>query len=156
MAATSTPVAHYGVTLSYATSSGGSYTEITDIKMLTPPNIDRGEVDITNLASPDMVKEFFPGWINIGEIPFTAYFTDTRYTLFLGTFMEAVPEDALYWWKIQLPAVGADTVGASIVAPGFLQSMNLSEITTQGDGVVELPCAIKVTGDIIFTEGSAA
>lgn len=45
-------------------SIGGTAVKVTSV---TPPSLKRGSIDVTNLDSPDNIKEFVPGMLEAGD-----------------------------------------------------------------------------------------
>jgi hypothetical protein len=139
----------------YYSDDNVTYTELTDVRLVTPPNLTRGDVDVTVLASPNAIKEYIPGWRELGELPFELLFTDDIFTDILALYND---NDA-YYWKIIFPLVGAEVTGAQIITVGYLKAVGISELNTEDNGVM-IPCSIKLTpnaaGSVYFTYTEAS
>lgn len=65
----------YGSKFELGTAPGAStYTEISEVDDLTPPNEKADVLDATNFQSPDGYKEFIAGMVDPGECKFTMNF----------------------------------------------------------------------------------
>lgn len=139
-----------GTTLSYSTTSGGTYTVLAAVKSITPPSPKRAEADATALDSPNMTREKMPSWANSGDCSFTAYFGKTQFAALLGFFTAAT----LLYWKVTFPMVGAEAAGSVFPFSGYVTEVGFDQISTDDQGIVMCPFKIAVTGLPTFTPGA--
>lgn len=139
----------YTSKISYS-STGSSYTDITDCRLITPPNMEVGDVDTTHLESASAAKEYIAGWLEGGEVPFEIHFHKTQFdtirTIFTGR--------TTYYWKITLPLISGESTPSSFVIQGHVKSFGFSEISSDSDDTLRVPITVKVTGLPTFTAGS--
>ena len=140
----------YGTTFGYATVIGGPYTTLTDVKAITPPSGERGEVDVTHLTSANFTREFRKSWRTPGEASAMLYFHKAAYAT-LKTFADNF---ITYFWKITLPLIDSEATNTTLIFAAEVKNLTIEEITSDGDSVVMMNVAFRTTGDTTFTPGA--
>lgn len=136
-------------------SNGTDYTALTDVKILKPPNMTRGDTDVTYLESTGGWKEFFGSWKDAGEINFTMYFAKAQFaTVFSSTIFNNDPGTDPLYWRINFQPISGETTPSRIVVRGYLKNIDWSEMSTDSDDAVTVPCGIKCSGQPTFTAGT--
>lgn len=145
----------YKTKLEYSTVGAGSWTEVTSIKLLKPPEMAAGESKITVLNQADIFHRWMKGWVDAGMIEFEAYHEDvgTQHSTLLA-LMALAPDVADRDWRISAPTISAQTTPARIVCTGFLSKIGNSERSADSDDAWSMPCAIRLNGGITFTVAS--
>lgn len=134
----------YGTKLQYDADGTPPFTDLTDLRGVTPPNPERGEAEITHLESAGMAREYMASWINTGEVPFTGYYTKAQFNTLLG-FLAA---GTTYYWRVLFPLIGAEATNGYVAFQGFVKKVGFDEITTEDDGTIKCPFTIKTTGSM--------
>lgn len=137
----------YGTNLSYS-ANGSTYTDLTDIVSIDPPNISVGESETTVIDSTGAYKEFIPSWAEAGELSFTCRFAKAQYNTLVG-FLRAV-----YYWKITFPLISGETTASTLVGQGFITEIGITEGSAESDDVYDVEVTIRYTGAVTFTAGS--
>lgn len=130
----------YGSTLQLGNGATPEvFMDIAEIIDLTPPNMSRDEIDVSNHDSSDGYKEYIPGWRDGGEVAVRANWLPTNTTHDATTGMLAsFNNDDAHNWRIVLP-----NNLLTIPLRGFLTAFEPDlPIEEQGD----LTMTIKVTG----------
>lgn len=126
-----------GVTLSRrTTASPAAYTAISQVKDVTPPQLELGTVETTHLLSA--AREFMPTIHDGGEVSFNLEFdpADAQH-MALDTSWRAKTVET---WRITMD----DEDGTLIDFTGFITTFGIDQLTV--DSVVMIPCAIRITG----------
>lgn len=140
--------------LEYSTN-GTDYTALTDVKILKPPNMTRGDTDITYLESEEGWKEFFGSWKDAGELNFTMYFAKTQFTTVFGTtIFNSLPGADTLYWRVNLPLLSGETTPSRIIVRGYMKTVDWSEMSTDSDDALTVPCTIKCSGKPAYTAGT--
>jgi hypothetical protein len=114
------------------------YTTITDITAIGGVQATVGEVDVTNLLSPNVFKEFLPGWGDGGQVAIEANLAKTQFFILYGILR--TPSS----WKI----IFSD--GSNWTFSGFLTA--LATDNPEGDEPATSPFTIKVTGKPVYSQ----
>lgn len=98
-----------GITLSYKTSSTGTYTEIANLQEVPQIGQAPNRIDVTCLK--DKSFKYIKGLIDYGELKFTLLFdnsdTDSNYRVCRGL---EESEDIVYW-QLEFPDAVTDSTG---------------------------------------------
>jgi heme/copper-type cytochrome/quinol oxidase subunit 2 len=97
--AESSAIHSYNATLSYSTTSGGSYTAVGEVIDYTH-NAKAGSSNVTHLTSQNAHMEKKPKMVDPGSITFTCNFVKTVYEVLYDTIFKTRTQ---YYWKITLP-----------------------------------------------------
>ena len=107
------------------------------IVSISGPSLEAADVDISNLASPFVWKQFLAGWADAGEVECEVNFDPGTYAVVYANFRIPVT------WTI---TIGLS--GASINFTGYVKSLKLDvPLETQ----VTAPFTIKATGVPSYT-----
>jgi len=115
---------------------------------LTPPELSRDDIDVTDHDSPGGFREFVPGLKQAGEVALEGNLipTDDTQTGLLAAVDIDEPEE----WTIEFPTVPVMTVRFF----GYVKSFAIAEAPVEG--VMKFTATIKATGKpIIETDTSA-
>lgn len=115
---------------------------------ITPPELSRDDIDVTDHDSPDGFREFVPGLKQSGEVPLEGNLIPTDDTQ--KGLLAAVDIDEPEEWTIEFPTVPVMTVRFF----GYVKSFAIAEAPVEG--VMKFTATIKATGKpIIETDTSA-
>jgi len=146
-----------GAALSCATTSGGTFTAINQLKQISFTAAKPDYIDLTNLGSPayatgaPVVKEVAPGAIDPGTAAITGILApagdpgQTAVSAAFGT------QTKLYW-KLQFAPAAGQTVGALREFAGYVSEQPTMDAQT--NEAVSFNFGIKLTGVITDTAGS--
>jgi hypothetical protein len=137
-----------GTKLQFDLDGIGSYTDIADVRSVTPPSMTTGVSEVTHLLSPNNTREYVPGLIEGGEASFTIYMTKTQVPTIVSLFR------VVCFWRILFPLIDAETVNSKWDFKGFITDAGTDEMTIEGEDAVTMPIKIKVTEKPTFTAGS--
>lgn len=142
----------YGSVLAYSTDGGSNYTDLVEIVLATPPDLQRDEAKATVLDSPAFAEECVPSWIKLGEMPFEVFYTEDQFEDLLGFFFDG----PIYHWRISLPLLDGQVTPGRIVVRGFLNKFKLSEAKAEENNLFSSPSAIRIAtaDDFAYTPGS--
>jgi predicted secreted protein len=121
-------------------AGGSSFTEIAQVRAITPPSISRSEIDVTTHDSPNGWMEYLPGLKDGGEVSFEIIFDPS-----LGThdaitgLLSDFDDDTIASWRIIFP----NTANTTWIALGFLTGF---EVDAPTDDALTASITIKVTG----------
>lgn len=139
-----------GTILAYS-ADGINYVDLADLKMVTPPNLERPDSRDTDLSSPLRTHIYSgTGWIEPGEVPFVLYMDKGQMLTLLNFFGSGV---TLYW-AIIFPLIGAETTPSEWNFVGYLKTLKTDQMTVDNNEKVTMPMSIKVSGPPEFTPGS--
>ena len=114
---------------------------------LTPPELSRDDIDVTDHDSPDGFREFVPGLKQAGEVALEGNLIPTDDTQ--TGLLAAVDIDEPEPWTIEFPTIPKLYVSFD----GYVKSFKLGD--TPVDGVLKFNATIKVTGKpVIETDTS--
>jgi len=105
---------------------------------LTPPELSRDDIDVTDHDSPDGFREFVPGLKQAGEVALEGNLIPTDDTQ--TGLLAAVDIDEPEPWTIEFPTIPKLYVSFD----GYVKSFKLGD--TPVDGVLKFNATIKVTG----------
>lgn len=135
-----------GISLAYATTSGGSYVALAEILSLKPSEPAVEEVKVARSDNTTAVVEKLPGWQENGDAEFEITYAPAQRALLEGYLRTPG------YWKIIYPKVGGQTgSGDSEIFPGFLNHLGKE---TPIKGAMTCKCKIAVSGPIAYTQGS--
>lgn len=81
-----------------------NFTTVAEITELTPPNMTRDAIEVSNEGSPDGYREFKPGWRDGGEVKFKANWLPTNTTQDFTTGLgEQFNDNEVHNYRIVLP-----------------------------------------------------
>lgn len=99
-----------GVTIAYSTTSGGSYTSITQVKSIGGTAFETEMADTTGLSSA--AKEKVPTITDYGDLEFTVVYDPSNASHVALAAAQAA--NTLYYWKLTFPS----PEGPGATAPG--------------------------------------
>ena len=115
---------------------------------ITPPELSRDDIDVTDHDSPDGFREFVPGLKQSGEVPLEGNLIPTDDTQ--KGLLAAVDIDEPEEWTIEFPTIPK----LYIRFFGYVKSFAIAEAPVEG--VMKFTATIKATGKpIIETDTSA-
>lgn len=118
-----------------------AFADIAEVMDITPPPLERDDIEVTNQQSVDGWREYIPGWRDGGEVEFNCNWLPTNATQDEVTGMlETFNDDDLHNWRIVLPD-GVKTISFAGFLTGFEPDLPLEE---QG----QLSITIKVSGKV--------
>ena len=112
-----------GTTLGYATTSGGTYTNVDELISVGKPKVTPDRVEFTHSTSDDDTKEFKPGWKEGEATEFTVNYTEAGMTALIAI------EGLQRYWKLTLPG-GSTFVWAGTIGVGLPVDIKDRIITT--------------------------
>lgn len=143
----------YNAVVSYATSQGGPYTNLSKARLVKPADWMRGTVVVR--GTTDQYPQNLPGWIDFeGPLQIELYLTKTLIASLVTLFNET-PGAANYWWKLTFQQLASESVSASYLqGEGFLSKIGWSSMEQADNNAVTLPCEIVQSGQWTFNAGS--
>jgi hypothetical protein len=138
--------------LSYATTIGGSYTDVGGLKAVTPANLTRGDSKSTDLGTANKTHEYSPGWVEPGEIPLDVFFDKTQMTFLVTAFNAGT----LYYWKVTFgtPVGVTEATPSTVTLQGYIKTLAFAQLSVDSEDKVHMPLVIKATGGITWTAGA--
>jgi hypothetical protein len=112
------------------------YTLVAGVVGINGPDGTITDVDISNLQSPNVAKEFIPGMYDGGNVELDINFDGTQFSTLWGFYR------TMQVWRITFSS------GSKWDFSGYLNKLP-TEIPL--DDKVGAPCSIKVTGKPSFT-----
>lgn len=143
----------YGTQLLRTTSTATAatqYVAYSDLLSVTPPSLERADVDDSDLDSASQAREYVAGWIEPGEVPFSGRFTKTQYNAILTDFAAGTN----LYWRVDFPLIDSEAAKSMINFRGHVKAVGFDEANVDDDNLVTCQFAIKVTGLPTFTAGS--
>lgn len=131
----------YGASLAWGTTPG-SLTDIIQIRDISGPSVEVGEVDITNQDSANEFKEWLPGFADAGEVEFNVVYTKAQ----CASLYSIVANGDIYYFVLTLRD------GSTWAFYGFIKNFG-TEVEYE-DSVIENEISIRVTGKPTFAVGS--
>jgi hypothetical protein len=138
-----------GCTVSYATTSGGSYTSVGQLKSIGGLSVETSMVESSGLGSDaaEQVPSLFKG----GDFPFSTWFNPANTTH--AALVGYIKSKTLLYWKLTFPnpvGPGATVPGSAIVYSfaGYCNKASLSGFEIESE--VECEFNVAITGDVTF------
>ena len=125
-------ISGFGTTLSGATTGA-----VAQIRSISLPGMEVGEIDVTTMASTSGWAEFVAGIKNAGEITLDLLYFKTLHNTLLTRIGAAVEN-----WTITFPD------SATFVVAGYISSIG---IESPHDDAMTMPVTIKLSGVPAFT-----
>ena len=123
-------------------------TEVARLLNISPPEVTRDDMDVTDHDSPDGYKEYIPGLKDGGEVPIEGHLIPTDDTQ--KGLLAAVDINEPEPWTIEFPTVPK----LRIAFDGYVKSCKVGDAPV--DDVMKFTAVIKVTGKPeILTDESA-
>jgi predicted secreted protein len=130
----------YGSKLASGGTSGGSYTNIGQLKKFDFGGLKADFDDITNLDSPTIFKEWIKTVVDGSSISFDGVLNPTDVpTQSLLTNISTPGASALYFWKI------TTTDGSTFVFTAYVESFKFG---AQYDKAITFSGSLKIVGNI--------
>lgn len=127
--------------------NGGSpetFADVAEIIDITPPNMERDDIDVTNQQSTDGWKEFLPGWRDGGEVSFDCNWLPNDSTQDeISGLVKSFNTDTRQNFRVVLPGSVA-TLAFSGFVKGVEPDLPLEE---QG----QISFTVKVSGKVTFS-----
>ena len=128
-----------GITLSYSTSSTGTYTALDDLQSIPDLGGTKDSVEITTLA--DSAHRFMDGLLNYGDsIDFTFLYAEDQ-------FGDLNDLSGTIYWKVGLPDGTAGAVGTTCAFSG-ISSVRLNGVGTNSP--ITYTLSIKPNSEMVF------
>jgi len=124
------------------TSSPVTYTEMLEIKSITPNLLTVPAIDATHLKSPNATEEKLPGLIKPGTVDITGNFIGDTTQLDILTLAKA---RTVFPFKITAP-VNSGTETYTCTAEGFISKYALSAL--EPSKVSEFSMSLEISGSI--------
>src|SRR5262245_33020114 len=140
----------YSAKLQYSTTGAAPFTDLTDIKSITMPELERTAAEITHLESAGQWREYMRSWLNPGEIGFVGFFTKAQYSALLGLLTAGTTVAV----NLLLPLIQAEATPSKMSGNGFVSGCGINEINTDDEGAITCPFKFKATGAWTFTAGT--
>ena len=115
-----------------------TFTDVAEVIDITPPNMSKDSIDVSNQDSTDGFREKIPGWKDGGEVTFTMNWLPTNATQdeTTGLWSHYI-DDENHNYKIILP----DTL-VTISFTGHITSFN-PDLPNEEQGQLEVTIAIS-------------
>jgi hypothetical protein len=119
------------------------YTELAEIKSITPPSSNVDQIDVTHMQSPDRRREFISGLIDSGECSFEM------------NFIPGSASDLRLFELLNLPVGESRRRSCRITFPNnatytFDAELQNYEPQAEVDGAMVATVTWKVTGAVVF------
>ncbi len=137
--------AAYGTALAIQRLQTGSYTNLTNLKDISGPDVNAEQIDVTTHDSADFFAEFVTGIADGGEVSFDVVFDPTSAAHEL--MYNDVAARQLHNFKLILPGGGA-SVG-NIAFAGVFTKMSFGAPVKDG---LMASVTIKVSGKPVYTK----
>lgn len=123
-----------GVTLGFATTLAGTYTNVSEVISCGKPKVTTDRVEFTHSTSDNDFKEFKPGWKEGENTNFSVNYTEA------GTTALIALEGLQRFWKITMPG------GSTFAWQGTLLGLDIPvDIKDRVVTSVELTCDSNIT-----------
>jgi predicted secreted protein len=117
------------------------FADVAEVMDITPPPMERDDIEVTNQQSVDGWREYIPGWRDGGEVEFNCNWLPTNATQDEVTGMlETFNDNDLHNWRIVLP----DAI-KTISFAGFITAFE-PDLPLEEQG--QLSITIKVSGKV--------
>jgi len=129
----------------------GHWVDLAEVNNISGPDLDRDDVDVTHMQSPDAMREFIAGLGEAGEFTVTGNFiprSDSQREL-LADFKSR----AIHQYRVLLPDAVDDDNKSRWVFDAFVQSLSTEKPT---DDKMEFTAAFKISGSPLLTDVTAA
>jgi hypothetical protein len=130
----------YGATFAYGNATNGtstSFTNIGQIRSLTPAKVSSEDIDITVLDSASEYKEYSPGLADGGEIEITVRYAGSNSTT-IESFFRTVKD-----YRIAYSSVNG-TNGAGTIFTAYMSGYGDEQV--ENGNIVTTTYTFKVTG----------
>jgi len=117
---------------------GGTALKATSV---TPPSLKRGSIDVTNLASPDNIKEFAPGLLEAGDF-------SCDFCLPEGSGLDSSMDEALSAGYKKAITISFPN-GGSVTFNGFLTEFTVDAVAV-GDNSVKGKLTVKAVDRPVY------
>src|SRR5207249_2898165 len=116
-----------------------SYTALTDVKSVTPPDVSWDSADDTQLASTGQMQESSPGWGKPGKIEIDAFLVQAQ-DLVITTLANSRAK-ALF--KVAYPPLSTQTTGLLVIVTGWVESYKPSQAQTSSSDKMHSTISIQ-------------
>ena len=121
-----------------------NFTDIAEVFSIEPPSQESDDVEVTNLDSPNRMKEYIAGMGEPGEVSFEMNFLPTHATQDATTgLIEARVSGDVGNWQIEFSDAASTTATFSGYVKAFQPALAVSDRLTAS-------CTIKVTGPVTW------
>lgn len=146
----------YGSQLHYSTD-GVTYTQITDLRLITPSPWAKGKSDITVLESPGEGDEFMPGMNKCGELKCAAAYNEARLATLVAlqvTSMATYDTDNPLYFRLRAGLGYGQATRDTLVIRGFIMEVKEKEWKND-DNIKEIEFTIQESHvGRVFTPGA--
>lgn len=134
----------YGITFSYSTNSGSSYTALGELTDITPPSISKETIETTNHGSSG-IRSYIGGLVDFGEASITVNYDPdgTDHNAIRDLAKTANDTSGTNLFKITYSDAGASTEVFAGIVTGFEQEAPM-------DDKLSATFTIKVTGSVTY------
>lgn len=130
----------HGSTISRGTSSSGPWTAIAETRSITPPQLQRNEVEVTHTTSPDGYREYIGGLKDGSRLELTVNYLPSNATH--QTLLSDYDDDVIAYYRV---VYDSPTQYAWIFQARVLE-VNPEAIIP--DDAVQLNVSLKTTGPV--------
>lgn len=127
------PAVEYGFGATLYLSSGGAFTAVDELKVISLPDMERGEASATSHGSEDAFVEHLAA-LRQGGFSIEANYTSNGYAAFVTDYQSDVANE----YMLSTPS------GHYWIAEGFLTNL---EIEPPIDGVMSIKASLKLSGE---------
>lgn len=127
--------------------SGTNSTTIAQIRDLEGPEGEADDIDISNMDSANLTREFIKGFIDEGEVGFDAVYTKAQYAAARTMLIDTSTNNPIF--EIELPdRTSTSGTGSVIAFPGYMKRVGLA---SPFEGKIASDMGVKVAGAVTFT-----
>ena len=134
----------YGITFSYSTDSGSTYTALGELTDISPPSVSKDVIETTSHGSSG-VKTFIGGNVDFGEVSVTVNYDPdgTAHNAIRDLAKTANDEAGTNLFQIAYSDAGSSTETFAGIVMSFEQEAPM-------DGQLSATFGIKVTGTVTY------
>jgi hypothetical protein len=146
-----TPLKHLsqagdGSKVEYGTD-GIAYTELKEVRSIQYPRKTRGKVPGSTLNTPGRFKRKLKGWKDGDDLEVRVACTSAGLVIIDGLYEANGPDE---YWKFTYPNAVDASSGGAWTFRGFIVSVNVGDVGTEVDELVECTLMIAVNSTPVF------